>query len=238
MMPRRTLLVDDERLPRSELREMLAVHSDVTVIGEADTIESAARMIAAERPDLVFLDIQLGSASGFDLLAGGPVPFDVIFVTAHEAHALRAFEVDAIDYLLKPVHPERLAAALRRCAPPDETRAASPGRSLDAEDRLFIRAGDRWRFLKVGTIVVIEAAGDFTRVRTREGDELLLGRSLAQWEATLPPRLFARIHRSTIMNLEHVERVEEWSALSFLVYVRGWKEPYAMSRRRASRLRA
>jgi len=239
-MPRRALLVDDERLPRQELRRMLALHPEVEVVGEADSVESAAGLLAQERPDLIFLDIQLGERTGFELLEQVPGRYHVIFVTAYQAHAARAFEVNAFDYLLKPVHPDRLRAALARlpASSPSSAPATSADGALEPDDRLFIRAtGDRWCFLRIGSIVVIEANGDFTNVLTTDGANLLLGRSLREWEASLPRR-FLRIHRSTIVNLDHVERVEEWSGQAFNVYVRGMRQPYPMSRRRVSKLRA
>ncbi len=235
-MPHRALLVDDERLPREELRRMLAAHREVEVVGEADTVAGATALLATTAPDLVFLDLRLGEQSGFEVLAQAPGRYDVIVVTAHKEHAARAFDEAVRDYLLKPVHPERLAAALARLAP--RLAAPNPGTApLDADDRLFIRAGgSRWRFLRIGTIAVIEANGDFTNVLTTDGADLLLGRSLRDWERSLPRR-FKRIHRCTIVNLDHVERVEEWSGQTFHVYVRGLRKPYTMSRRRASKLR-
>jgi len=234
---RKALIVDDERLARVELRVLLAAHSQIEVVGESDGIAAALEVMGTVRPDLVFLDIQLGAESGFELFERATVPFDVIFVTAFEEHAVRAFEVNALDYLLKPVHPERLAEALERRA--SNRPPVSPGSAtLEADDRLFIRVGDRWRFLKVATIVVIEASGDFSRVLTSDGAGILIGKSLREWEARLPARLFARIHRSTIVNLDHVERVEEWSGQTFHVHVRGLKEPYQMSRRHAGRLKS
>jgi len=229
--------VDDERLARVEMRTLLAAHPDIQVVGEADNLAAALAIIAADKPDLVFLDIQLGPESGFELFDRAGSSFEVIFVTAFEEHAVRAFEVNALDYLLKPVHPERLADALGRV---EGGRAEHPVGSvlLEPDDRLFIRAGERWRFLKVSSIVVIEACGDFSRVLTSDGAGILLGKPLREWEARLPPRMFARIHRSTIVNLDHVERVEEWSGQTFHVYVRGLTAPYQMSRRHAGRLRS
>jgi two-component system, LytTR family, response regulator len=233
---RRAVLVEDERLARVELRLLLEREPGVTVVGEAESVDEAVAVIGRERPDLVFLDIQLGRESGFDLLERSDGDFDVIFVTAYDQHAVRAFEVSAVDYLLKPVHAGRLAEALRKAGEPADWSAAELP-PLDAEDRLFVKAGPHWQFLRVDTIKVIESAGDFTNVHTTSGEEILISKPLREWEVRLPARLFSRIHRSTIVNLEWVERVEEWSSQTFQVHVKGRPAPYPMSRRYAARLR-
>jgi two-component system, LytTR family, response regulator len=236
----RAIVVDDERLARVELRALLAAESGVAVVGEASSVDEAAALVARERPDVVFLDIQLGAESGFDLLERVEASFDLVFVTAYDQHAVRAFEINAVDYLLKPVDPARLAATVRRVAHPETARDAAPSAAtpFDAEDRLFVRTMHRWRFLAVGEIVVIEAAGDFTNVRTSRGEEILLARSMREWESRLPVRTFTRIHRGTIVNLSCVERVDEGDGTAFRVHVRGIPAPYAMSRRYAARLRS
>ena len=233
--PRRAVVVDDERLARLELCSLLAQDPSVVVVGEAASVVDAQAIIEREQPDLVFLDIQLGDETGFTLLERTQVSGEIIFVTAYDEHAVRAFEVNAADYLLKPVHPDRLRDTLRRL---DDGPADRPPETLlDAEDRLFVRVNERWRFLKVATIWSIEAAGDYTRVRTADGEAVLLHKSLQEWESRLPNKQFTRIHRSTIVNLDAVERVEEWSRHTFRVYVKGFTEPYPMSRRYAARLR-
>ena len=195
-------------------------------------------VINESNPDLLFLDIQLGAETGFELLERVEARFDVVFVTAYDEHAVRAFEVNAFDYLLKPVNPERLAATLVRL----ETGGPLPGPApaaarLRAADRLFVRSGDRWRFLQLASIAAIEGRGDYTRIRARDGEAILSSKSLRDWEAALPDHLFVRIHRSTIINMDEVERVEEWSGQTFHVHMKGRPDPYQMSRRYASRLR-
>jgi len=233
---RRAVVVEDERLARVELCALLEREPGVTVVGEAEGVDEALAVIARERPDLVFLDIQLGRENGFDVLERSDSDFDVIFVTAYDQHAVRAFEVSAVDYLLKPVHAGRLSEALRKAGEAADW-AATALPPLDAEDRLFVKAGQHWRFLKVDTIKVIESAGDFTTVHTTAGAEILIARPLREWEARLPNRLFSRIHRSTIVNLEWVERVDEWTNQTFQVRMKGMPAPYAMSRRYAARLK-
>ena len=235
---RHALIVDDERLARRELRTLLERgHAEtVHIVGEAGSVAEAARLAQATDAELVFLDITLGHESGFDLLPHLGADVDVVFVTAHDEYAIRAFEVNALDYLLKPVDPERLARTIARCmSPPREEETA---RALTTDDRLFLRLDGARAFIRVGDIVAIQAAGDESLVRLAGRQAAArTSRSLAQWEARLPERSFARVHRSVIVNLEYVTRVDEWSHASYLVHLRGVPEPVPMSRRYGIRVR-
>lgn len=239
MAVRHAVIVDDERLARRELRTLLEeAHAEqVRIVGEAASVGEAARLVRGRDADVVFLDIQLEGESGLDLLPHLPPSAEVIFVTAYDRYAVRAFEVNALDYLLKPVAPERLSAAIERLlarAPQPEERAGP----LEIEDRLFLRLDDRRTFLRVGDIVAIRAEGDNSVVHLSDGRTGHPRKTLREWEERLPARSFVRIHRSTIVNLEYVERVEEWFQSSFLVYLRGLPEPVTMSRRYGTKLRA
>ncbi len=235
---RHAVLVDDERLARRELRTLLEeAHAEqVHIVGEADSVASAARLVHATDADVVFLDIQLAGETGMDLLPLLGVDVDVVFVTAHDDYTLRAFEVNALDYLLKPVAPERLAVTVNRLAaahPPPPTRE-----KITYEDRLFLRLGQERAFLRVRDIVTVEAEGDGSTLRLApQLARKPSTKSLREWEERLPDRHFVRIHRSTIVNLEYVERLETWSHASQRVYLRGLKEPVTMSRRFGARLR-
>ena len=209
----------------------------VEVVGEATNVGDALAVIEAERPDLVLLDIQLGRETAFDILERTDAPFDVIFVTAYDQYAVRAFEINALDYLLKPVDAQRLRDALARLDADDGEPVQRSETPLEGDDRLFLKVGTRWRFLRVDTIRAIEASGDFTRALLVDGADLLIGKSLREWEAQLPAKLFVRIHRSTIVNVDQVRRVDEWFNRTFQVHVEGISEPYAMSRRYAARLK-
>ena len=235
---RHAVIVDDERLARRELRTLLEeAHSDqVHIVGEAPTVSEAARLVNATDADVVFLDIQLAGETGMDLLPLLGADVEVVFVTAYDQYTLRAFEVNALDYLLKPVAPERLAVTVNRLA---ASQPPAPAReTVTYSDRLLMRLGDERIFVRVRDIVAIEAAGD--------GSTLLLApqlvrkpstKSLREWEQRLPDRQFVRIHRSTIVNLEYVERLEPWSHASQHVYLRGLPEPMTMSRRFGAKLR-
>ena len=234
---RHAVLVDDERLARRELRTLLEeAHAEqVHVVGEAASVADAARLVHATDADVVFLDIQLAGETGMDLLPLLGVDVDVVFVTAYDEYSLRAFEVNALDYLLKPVAPERLAVTVSRLA---AAQPAPTREMLTYDDRLLLRLGQERAFVRVRDIVAIEAEGD--------GSTLCLAphlvrkpsaKSLREWEQRLPDRQFVRIHRSTIVNLEYVERLEPWSHASQHVYLRGLPEPLTMSRRFGARLR-
>ncbi len=232
------LIVDDEGLARKELRGMLDVDDRVRVVAEAEDVAGAAAAVAAHSPDVVFLDIQLVGETGFDLLPRLPSDLPVVFVTAYDEYAVRAFEVNALDYLLKPVREARLAHAIDRLledgpAGVDPEPAAPP---LAYEDHLFLRLNDRRAFVKVSTIECITAAGNYSRVHTADGTNALVHKTLKEWEARLPRPAFLRIHRSAIVNLEFVDRVEEWGGSRYLVHVRGLAQPLAMSRRYAARI--
>ena len=235
---RHAVLVDDERLARRELRTLLeeAHAAQVHVVGEAASVSDAARLVNETEADVVFLDIQLAGETGMDLLPLLRVDVDVVFVTAYDDYTLRAFEVNALDYLLKPVAPERLAVTVNRLS-----AAQAPEQSRETvtyEDRLFLRLGQERAFVRVRDIMAIEADGDGSTLRLAPHlASKPSAKSLREWEQRLPERHFVRIHRSTIVNLEYVERLEPSSPASQHVYLRGLREPLTMSRRFGARLR-
>ena len=236
---RHAVIVDDERLARRELRTLLEeAHADVVhVVGEAASVAEAARLINATDADVVFLDIQLAGETGMDLLTLLDADVDVVFVTAYDEYTLRAFELNALDYLLKPVAPERLAVTVNRLAEAAQPRA-STREKVTNDDRLFLRLGDERAFVRVRDIVAIEAVGDGSMLRIApQLSRKPSAKSLREWEQRLPEQHFVRIHRSSIVNLEYVERLEPWSHGSHRVYMRGVAEPLTMSRRFAARLR-
>ena len=237
---RTAIIVDDERLARRELRAMLeeAHASTVRVVGEAESVRVAAELVRTCDADVVFLDVQLAGESGLELLTLIDPSVAVVFVTAFDQYAVRAFEANALDYLLKPVAPARLARAVERLSVPnDDAAPARLATRLDYHDRLFLRLDDRMGFVKVADIVSIASDGDYSVVRLASGRTHRARKSLREWLARLPENAFARVHRSTIVNLEYVERVEEWSHLSYRLYLRGSSEPVAMSRRYAGQLK-
>lgn len=235
-MKYKTIIVDDERLARKEMRRLLAEFAEIAIAGEAENLSEAACLIEKEKPDIVFLDIQLSNENGFDLLEKIERNFKLIFVTAFDAYALRAFEVNALDYLLKPVNPGRLAKAIERLG--EENNPKIELRPLEFDDRIFLELGLRSIFLKVRDISHINAAGDYSEIFTVDKRKILIEKPLREWEQRLPEKHFLRIHRQTIINLEEIEQIDAWFNRSFRVQVKNYQKPLAVSRRYAVKLKS
>jgi two-component system LytT family response regulator len=237
--PLRVVLVDDERLARRALRALLAADGTVEVVGEASRVDEAEALIRRERPAVVFLDVQLRGETGFDLLARTAATFHTIFVTAFDAYAVRAFEVHALDYLLKPVDPTRLDEALARARDPAATPTEPKRPATYRYDDLFFHDDARRpRYLRIRDIAFIRAAGNYTELHTAAGPPLMVLRSLSAWEAQLVDTPFVRVHRSVLVNLDFVDRIERGAGYTYELHVRGQSAPLAMSRRRAMELKS
>ena len=212
-MTRRAVLVDDEPLARTRLRRLLLDYGGIEIAGEAGDGETACRMIEELRPDLVFLDVQMPGLSGFDVLARLRERPAVIFVTAHDEFAVRAFEEQALDYLLKPVEPARLERALARTAK-ESAAPAGPDDRLDrllqaigrsqAPQRIAVRRGAKVLLVEPAAIVFCRAEDKYTVLYTAEGEHVV-DRTIEELERTLDPATFVRIHRSAIVNLAFVK---------------------------------
>ncbi|HEY0947418.1 MAG TPA: LytTR family DNA-binding domain-containing protein [Opitutaceae bacterium] len=232
------LLIDDERLARSELRRLLAAHPEIAVAGEAANTAQARQQLDMLRPDIVFLDVQMPGESGLEFLASlePPVPH-VIFTTAYDEFAVKAFEFNALDYLLKPVDPARLAAAVeklraRTVTPP--VPVEKPAR-LAAEDKVFVREGDRCWFVEVRAIRLLESEGNYTRLHFDDAQPQLF-RSLNAMEERLDRKYFFRANRRQIINLQWIEKIEPWFSGGLLVELKGG-EKVELSRRQAQEFR-
>jgi two-component system, LytTR family, response regulator len=236
MKPLTAVVVDDERLARKELISMLNEFKNINVLAEADSVKSASEQINLHQPDIVFLDIQMPGESGFDLL--NQVDYDgaVIFVTAYDEYALRAFEVNALDYLLKPVVPERLNKSIERVMKGEAVPSAS-SKPWNYSDRLFIMVDDAMRFIKISSIVYIEATGDYSNMYTVERKKGLVFKTMKEWEERLPESSFCRVHRSHIVNIEYIDKVEKWVNYSYQIHLKGVEEPLILSRRYAKKLK-
>jgi two-component system, LytTR family, response regulator len=222
----KALIVDDERLARTELRRLLAQHPEIEIAGEARNGEEALALSAQLSPDLLFLDIQMPQMSGFDVLDRlADIP-QVIFTTAYDAYAIKAFEVNALDYLMKPIAPARLAAALAKVRP-----RSGPTRL----ERVFVREGDRCWIVALPDIFLLESEGNYTRV-CFNGQRPLIRRSLNALEAQLDPAVFFRANRQQILNLKWIDKVDLGVAGGLSVTLRGGRA-VEMSRRQSGRLR-
>jgi two-component system LytT family response regulator len=230
-------IVDDERLARAELRRLLKPHADVSIVGEARNVDEGEALLARERVDLLLLDIQMPDGTGFDLLERLDRVPAVVMTTAYDAHAIHAFEVNALDYLLKPIAPGRLAQALdraRRIGAAAATSSAAVS-AKPAIDRVFVRDGERCWLIDVAEIRLFEAEGNYARVHFGAHRPLIL-RSLQTLEARLNPALFFRVSRSAIINLHAVDGVETDVDGCLTVALRGGPQ-VKVSRRQSKRLR-
>lgn len=234
----RTLIVDDERLARKHLRSLLAALPDVVIVGEAATIPEAAALAAYERPNLVLLDVQMPPATGFDLLPLLPAPAPaIVFVTAHDEFAVRAFEVSAVDYLLKPVSPERLAAALERVRSGRHSASPFAGPAFTPNETLILQAGDRIRRVTLAEIAAVVADGHYTRVHLVAEPSMFIPRGINAWAEQLPQPPFLRVDRSLLVNLQRVRALDVQSRDSAALTLDAASPPLMLGRAASARLR-
>lgn len=229
----RALIVDDEPPARERLTTLLSSHPQIEIIGEAGDVETAAALCARLKPDVIFLDIQLPRASGFELLpklTGEPA---IIFVTAYDQFAMRAFDVNALDYLLKPIHPERLALSLMRLQkPPPETSAP-----LNEVDLVALKEDQLLRMVPVTSITCIRAEDNYSSVHLLDMAPAFVRRSLAEWEKILPPDKFLRVDRSLIVRIDAIQSLRAVSRDCTELVITGQDEPILLGRRAALFLR-
>lgn len=223
----RTLLIDDESDARAELRWLLSAHPTHPVVGEAATFTSARQLLQAGGYELVFLDIQLFGGNGFDLVPHVAPGARVIFVTAFDRFAVRAFEVNALDYLLKPVALERFAAALARLASSAPLPSAQPFR---ADDTALIHTDAGARFVPLDLLAAIFSNENYSDVLLRTGERLLTRRTLKSWQDALPPAHFRRVHRQALVNLACIESHRRDTRETAKLRVTGVPDPVPVSR--------
>ncbi len=209
MKPMRCLIVDDERLARASLRAMLEAIPGVEVVGEADRPKRAVAAVQELRPDVMLLDVQMPDGGGFAVLETLDHLPSVVFVTAYDQYALRAFEVNAVDYVLKPVDPERLHQALERAGQQqrDEVARATAG-PLESTDVIWLELGSSGHFRPVQDLVVIEADCKYSKVLCADGCDYLIRQSLTEWLRRLPEPQFLQVTRSLIINVEQIHSLQ------------------------------
>ncbi|MFZ0426743.1 MAG: LytTR family DNA-binding domain-containing protein [Acidobacteriota bacterium] len=237
MKPHTALIVDDERLARREVAYLLRDYPEIEVAGEAASVEDALEVVERLRPSLLFLDVQMPGASGFELFNRTSVEAHVIFVTAYDEFAFRAFEVNALDYLLKPVSPKRMRQAIDRYLHHVEADSPDLGR-LEVTDSIFLSIDQTPRFIRLASLECILAEGDYTRLIGAGRPIGMVLKPMKEWERILPLRHFFRIQRSAIINCDHVVRLEPTLNGGYEVYMRHLDRPLSMSRRFARRFRA
>lgn len=233
----RAVIVDDERLARQELKTMLATYPGIEIAGECADAKSAVETINSVKPDVVFLDIQMPGKNGFEVLEDVTFVPEVIFVTAHDEFALKAFEVNALDYLLKPVQGARLSDAIKKISERIRERQSAPEKTnvLDENDQVFVKDGEKCWFVKLGDVRLFESEGNYVRLFFGTQRPLIL-RSLNYLDERLNNKTFFRASRKHIINLQWVENIESWFNGGLLVKLKGG-ETVEISRRQAVKLK-
>jgi two-component system, LytTR family, response regulator len=234
----RALIVDDERLARKELMKLLEDHPMIEVVGEAQNADEAVQMVNDLNPDLLFLDIQMPGKTGFQLLEMlDSVPL-VVFTTAYDEFALKAFEVNALDYLLKPIHPERLSETISKLSEKERAKTVAehgPEKKLGLNDQVFVKDGDRCWFVSLSNVRLFESDGNYIKVYF-DTNRPMIHKSLNALDEKLDERAFFRASRKHIVNLSWVEGIEPWFNGGLMVRLRGG-DKVEVSRRQAAKFK-
>ncbi len=226
----RTVIIDDEAPARAALRGLLRARADIALVGEAETIEEGARRLGSADYDLVFLDVQLRGGTGFDLVPFVRPEARVIFITASDQYAVRAFEVNALDYLIKPVRPQRLDEALRRVAGGGAASVAAPTPALTPRDFVHVRIGNGTsRFVALADLALIVSNENYSEAHLGDGTRLLVRRTMKAWEEALPATHFVRVHRTAIINLARYRGADRPSYETAQLHLDGLAEPVRAS---------
>jgi len=265
----KTVLIDDDAKSRKLLSKLLGNYSQVEIVGEAKSVSSALKVIKEKDPDSIFIDVKKNDDGNMELLNNLSSNLKVIFVSSNLNVALKAFEVNALDFIIKPIEKEKLGRTVDRLIDdlalgseemlksfkeksdsfddstdsnnnPLKNALSNKGKNsvkLEYDDRLFLTKNGSSKFVKVNSILSITANKDYSYINSLDEKKIILLRTMKEWEKRLPEKFFARIHRSTIVNLEYIEKVEKWFNYSYHVHIKGIEQPYQMSRRYASKLK-
>jgi two-component system, LytTR family, response regulator len=229
----KSLIIDDERLARVELRRLLTPYKEINIVGEAVNAEDALNKITELSPDLIFLDIQMPGKNGFELLEELDSVPTVIFTTAYDEYALKAFEYNAMDYLLKPIEPKRLEDTVKKIVEQKRKVAVQSSETpvLSEDDQVFVKDGDRCWFVKLQTVRLFESEGNYVRLYFDDNKPLIL-RTLNYLGERLDNKAFFRANRKHIINLKYIENIEPWLNGGLLVKLKGGNK-IEVSRRQA-----
>lgn len=235
----KALIVDDERLARKELTNLLQEYQEIEIIGEAVNAEDAEEKIKSLQPELLFLDIQMPGKTGFELLESLDTVPEVIFTTAYDEYALKAFDFNALDYLLKPIEPDRLKETISKLLSRKEKEQnhmlKEPEQKLGLQDRVFVKDGDKCWFVKLENIRLFESDGNYIKIYF-ENFKPMIHKSLNALDEKLDDRSFFRASRKHIINLTWVESIESWFNGGLMVVLRGG-DKVEVSRRQAARFK-
>ncbi|GAB5526905.1 MAG: LytTR family DNA-binding domain-containing protein [Roseivirga sp.] len=234
----KALIIDDERLARKELTNLLQEYQEIEIAGEAVNAEDAEEKIKALKPDLLFLDIQMPGKTGFELLQSLESVPEVIFTTAYDEYALKAFDFNALDYLLKPIEPDRLKESITKLlnrAKKDAPEEDEVEKKLGPQDRVFVKDGDKCWFVKLENIRLFESDGNYIKIYF-DNFKPMIHKSLNALDERLDDRSFFRASRKHIINLTWVESIESWFNGGLMVVLRGG-DKVEVSRRQAARFK-
>ncbi|MEY4307933.1 MAG: hypothetical protein RL422_136 [Bacteroidota bacterium] len=239
----RAIIVDDERLARNELKRLLENFPSIEVIGEAANTDEASQLIEELQPDVAFLDIQMPGKTGFEWLEewDGFLP-EIIFTTAFDEYALKAFEVNALDYVLKPIELARLSESIQKLEsrfkrPASAEKTVTANHVLGGNDQIFVKDGEKCWFVRLDRVRLCESMGNYVRLFFDDQKPLVL-KSLNSLEERLDPKLFFRCNRKHIVNLNFIEKIEPWFSGGLQVTLKGEKaEKIEISRRQSIRFK-
>ncbi len=235
-MQMKALIVDDERLARKELMKLLEEHPSIEIVGEAGNADEAEKMIEETNPELLFLDIQMPGRTGFQLLESLDSAPMVVFTTAYDQFAIKAFEINALDYLLKPITAERLADAVHKVIEKDKTKnGRARDKKLGLDDQVFVKDGDRCWFVGLDNVRLFESDGNYIKVYF-DNNRPMIHKSLNALDEKLDERAFFRASRKHIINLSWVEGIEPWFNGGLMVKLRGG-DKVEVSRRQAAKFK-
>ncbi|WKV13470.1 LytTR family transcriptional regulator DNA-binding domain-containing protein [Marivirga harenae] len=233
----KVLIIDDERLARKELSTLLAEYKDIEILGEAANADEAEEMIDKLNPDLIFLDIQMPGKTGFELLETLEKTPKVIFTTAYDEYALKAFEFNALDYLLKPIEPKRLTESINKIRKEVEAQAErqKSNNQLTVNDQVFVKDGDNCWFVRLKDVRLFESDGNYIKVYF-DKNKPMIHKSLNALDEKLDNKHFFRVSRKHIINLEWIDEIETWFNGGLMVKLKGG-DKVEVSRRQATKFK-
>jgi two-component system, LytTR family, response regulator len=227
----RALIIDSDKLAIQQLKTVLKNFNNLKIIGEASNISSAISLIENESPDIIFIDVTMNGDEGLELIDKITFDGELVIVTKCEDYAVKAFEINALDYLIKPVTEERIDLMLSKLNQEcDTTRESIIVEKYDYEDRVLITDLKSAKFITINDITAIYAIGNYSKLLLSNGEKHVIYKTLKEWNSRLPYKKFVRIHRSTIVNIEYIERLEKWFNCSFKIYVKGITNPFNVSK--------
>ena len=231
----KAIIIDDSKLARDELKHLLKSIEMVEVIAESPNVDHAKEKIDTLRPDLIFLDIHMPEKTGFDLLEEIEFVPQVIFTTAYDEYAIKAFEHNALDYLQKPIKPEGLTRAVEKVQLALRNQELHSDEKLSLDDQVFVKEGDNCWFINLSEIQYLEVYGNYTKIYFDDKSPMI-PRSLAYMESRLDEKYFFRANRQEIINLKWIDKIEPWFSGSIRIYLKGGKE-VDISRRQSIRFK-